>query len=120
MSIFQPNDNDESICALCGKSKNEHFISVNNMFSRNEQMIGDYSCTPTLPMQTNSCKSAYEKLNSITKALGFEHESDGQRALGGDSHYINWRDVEHVVDWLFRNGYDVVKLNTHGTESNKG
>lgn len=63
-----------------------------------------------------SVKSEYEKLRkesffAMSKALGFNEPCDGQRRLHSDgfSHIINFGDVENVCEWLFKNGFDVIK-----------
>ena len=66
-----------------------------------------------------SCRSRYKETSKLIKgydqhfpmsrALGFEHPSDGQSAIHKYRSLINFSDVETVCEWLFENGYDIVK-----------
>jgi len=48
----------------------------------------------------------------MPRALGFEDLPAIQNKLDNYIHLINANDVVVVCKWLFKNGYDVVKLNT--------
>jgi hypothetical protein len=67
-------------------------------------------------MADQSCLKAYklfkitDPMNALPRALGFESGYHGQLELHHVRHYMNFSDVEHVVQWLFENGYDVIKL----------
>jgi hypothetical protein len=60
--------------------------------------------------ETSKLIDGYSQMNSMPRALGFKRAFDIQCKLGGYSHLINASDVENVVEWLFEQGYDVVKL----------
>ena len=76
---------------------------------------------PTLPIHGVSCRllfsetskliNGYSQLNSMPRALGFENTYEIQNKLHKYRHLINASDVVTVCEWLFENGYDVVKLN---------
>ena len=59
---------------------------------------------------TSKLIKGYNQLNSMSRALGFNEPYDGQQKLHGYSHLINFSDVETVAEWLFENGFDIVKL----------
>lgn len=53
----------------------------------------------------------YNQWYPVERALGFKSGYDVQTNLGsGYSHRINAGDVEAVVNWLFEQGFDIVKL----------
>lgn len=60
--------------------------------------------------ETSKLINGYNQHSSMSRALGFPHPSDGQSELGNYRNRINFSDVETVCEWLFENGYDVVKL----------
>ena len=55
--------------------------------------------------------NGYSQINSMERALGFKEPYDIQMKLHKYRHLINADDVVTVCEWLFENGYDVVKLN---------
>lgn len=60
-----------------------------------------------------NCKlvKGYNQLNPMPRALGFKDEFEMQCKLTGYSHLINASDVVTVCEWLFKNGYDIIKQN---------
>ena len=59
---------------------------------------------------TSKLINGHNQMHSMCRALGFSEPFYGQCALRGYSHLINFSDVESVAEWLFENGYDIVKL----------
>lgn len=65
-------------------------------------------------------KEQYEALrkaqtfDAMFKALGFKHAYDVQLSLTvqGFNHVLNASDVQYVLQWLFKTGYDVVRQST--------
>lgn len=77
----------------------------------NQQLnIAGVSCR-LLFSETSKLINGYNQLNSMPRALGFENTNEIQNKLHKYSHLINASDVVTVCEWLFENGYDVVKLN---------
>ncbi len=52
----------------------------------------------------------------MSRALGFKESYEIQKRLHYCRHLIGASDVESVVEWLFENGYDVVKLHEEHKE----
>ena len=60
-------------------------------------------------MKYSKTKNGYDQLNPIPKALGFKDKYEIQCKLFGYSHLVNASDVVTVCEWLFKNGYDIIK-----------
>ena len=80
--------------------------------SKTEQpcTINGVSCR-LLYAETSKTISGYSQMNSMPRALGFQNTYEIQNKIHKYRHLINADDVVSVCEWLFENGYDVVKLN---------
>ena len=62
-------------------------------------------------LENSKTINGYSQMNPMERALGFKEPYDIQMKLHNYRHLINADDVVTVCEWLFENGYDVVKLN---------
>ena len=61
--------------------------------------------------ETSKTINGYSQMNSMPRALGFANSYELQNKLWDYKHLINADHVEYVCEWLFKNGYDIIKLN---------
>ena len=73
-------------------------------------ILGAVSCR-LLFIENSKSINGYSQLNPMPRALGFKNTYEIQNKLNKYSHLINANDIVTVCEWLFENGYDVVKLN---------
>ncbi len=69
--------------------------------------------------ETSKTINGYSQLNSMERALGYENSYELNCAIHKYRHRINASDVNTVIEWLFENGYDVVKLDKTIEKRNK-
>ena len=63
--------------------------------------------------ETSKLINGYDQMNSMERALGFKNSAEIQSKLQDYRHLINAADVVTVCEWLFENGYDIIK-ESHG------
>lgn len=60
--------------------------------------------------ETSKLIKGYNQFDSVPRAIGFKDMYSIQQSLHGYNHMINATHVKIVTEWLFNNGYDIIKL----------